>query len=199
MNLKQLANMIHENAVEHGWWESPRPDYEVIALAHSELSEALEEYRAGRPWVWYAEEDHKPEGIGIEVTDCIIRLLDWAAERDIFTDADTMEDCQESAQAYLDWRWKDAAVFRNVPETIWRMHRMLAHIETEEDFDIFLRGTTFSDKGNTLDKELKRSVLQIIGIADMMLTENGFGLGQLIVIKHAYNKTRPYRHGGKVC
>lgn len=102
MNLNEFAKEIHANACAHGFWDEPRPFDELCALMISELSEALEEARAGRPMEWFGcamefigngmceggkcdfqkgepciAKGRKPEGVAVEMADCAIRILDY--------------------------------------------------------------------------------------------------------------------------
>ena len=74
--INELQREIHQIAVDHGWWEEQRSFGEVVALCHSELSEALEARRAGI--ADQCECMGKPEGAAVEMADCIIRILDYA-------------------------------------------------------------------------------------------------------------------------
>lgn len=81
LNINDFAKEVHDNSVKHGWWEEDRALPEVIALCHSELSEALEAYRNGEAMVWM--NDGKPDGIAVEMCDCIIRILDYLSKEGI--------------------------------------------------------------------------------------------------------------------
>ncbi|OPA76757.1 hypothetical protein BVG16_16435 [Paenibacillus selenitireducens] len=88
-SINDLVKEAHQNAVSKGWWDEERSFGEIIALIHSEASEALEDYRSGsKPnEEWYQHKidgatytqhtpAHKPCGIPSELADIVIRVFD---------------------------------------------------------------------------------------------------------------------------
>ena len=75
VNLPMFIKECTRVSDEHGWWPNGERNFgEAIALLHSELSEALEEWRKDRG-LFYVK-DGKPEGILTEFADLFIRAGD---------------------------------------------------------------------------------------------------------------------------
>lgn len=94
-NMEALQKEIHAEAKAKGWWEEGKTSIvEKLALIHSEVSEALEEYRVRETplnQMWWQDPDVsqtfsgyeappgvKPEGFGVELADVVIRVFDLA-------------------------------------------------------------------------------------------------------------------------
>ncbi|MDO3680411.1 hypothetical protein [Paenibacillus ehimensis] len=75
-SITQLCHDAHHNAIDKGWYEEPRTFGEMVALMHSELSEALEDHRDGWGFREIYYEGEKPCGIPIELADTVIRIFD---------------------------------------------------------------------------------------------------------------------------
>ena len=75
MTLKHLFRLSYNAAKEKGFWDNPRNDGEMIALMHSELSEALEGIRRGNP-----KSEHIPKFTAEEeeIADLLIRVGDYS-------------------------------------------------------------------------------------------------------------------------
>lgn len=191
IGLSEFAEEVHQNAVEHGWWEGERCLEEIHALIHSEWSEALEEYRAGRPMVWHKcpynggmcekQEVHqgdfdcskctadkrKPEGIAVELIDGCIRILDLLVARPFKIDEDYV---REGMQMYEGENEK-------LPVFINALH----------------------DRVSNPEESVSESLSKAVGHVFQYLRNEGIDPVKVMLEKHEYNKTRPYKHGGKVC
>ena len=201
MDLNEFAREVHANACAHGWWDEERDTAEIIALIHSEWSEALEEYRAGRPMVWHACMDEgqppedrpvvceqctdcyyygkkcehrgkKPEGIAVELIDGCIRILDFAAHEKVSLKFENIEE-----------------LFPNFPTQITALHYYTSSVMNYVGSNGKLKAPNRIPEllGEMIDNVFK------------YIRTQGLDPEKIMREKHEYNKTRPYRHGGKKC
>lgn len=204
MTINELARMVHENAVEHGWWEDDRSDAEIDALIHSEWSEALEEARAGRPmayieasvgsqrdpatvlierdadgrYIYFDKEYHaKPEGIAVELIDGCIRILDYLGYMNAsITDADDIDSDVETLYSAENQKRVPEAL----PEMVAELHAVTSAAYGERNLltgmDVF-------------------KFLTALAAALSWVAKQGLDPLAILLEKHAYNVTRPYKHG----
>ena len=101
MDIKRMQRMVHQLAKKKGWWEpgNSKTDVEAIMLVVTELAEAVEEIRNGKPayytstvatphmlmpsdsrgptvFLQQGTTNTKPEGTLIELADAVIRIMD---------------------------------------------------------------------------------------------------------------------------
>lgn len=91
--LNEIAQEAYDSAYDNGWHDGRENEFGVVArtttferlaLVHSEVSEALEAFRKHGAEEWWV--DGKPEGLGSELADIIIRVGELAIWHDIDLD-----------------------------------------------------------------------------------------------------------------
>lgn len=228
MKWNKLRNDVHQVAVEHGWWEKPLTFSEIIVMCHSELSEAMEEYRAGRPMVYcnfsdacdivkrevaHTEEkcagleclrnfpQRKPEGVAVELGDCILRILDYMGR--VGGDVDGIMRRLRSAAP----GGAGAAGGKSLPDLVAGCHYLLSSAYMSQRQAEML-GKKKGQKVKPVRtfhpfrvRGFERNAREkMVGcILDIMrwAEANGVDMEAVVTVKHEYNKTREYRHGGK--
>lgn len=95
-SIRHLTARAHQNARDKGWHNLTPPEGTLIALMHSELSEALEALRHPDRL-----DDHLPhlDPVGVELADVVIRIFDYCGRHGI-----DLEKCVLEKMAYNEGR-----------------------------------------------------------------------------------------------
>lgn len=205
LNLNQFMHDVHQNAIAHGWWDQERSIRTIRALFHEELSEALRAYRNHEAMVWHqCPVDHKPcenqpihdmenlpcitcsptirkpEGIAVELMDFVIRIMDYLGRIEHVFAFDMCTPETLAAWSLDDFQMDDegSVLDLDLPEFVDILH-------TEVALSDVMHSTTY--------------LVTAAGLAIKWVAEKGLDPAAIMREKHKYNKTRPYKHGGKEC
>lgn len=194
-SLSELSKTSYEVSKSKGWWEDgPRSDASVISLMHSEVSEALEDYRIGHlpgeSWLELKSEvggvavsvrddinGTKPCGIPSELSDIAIRIGDYFGGRGL--------DLEEAYKRTL-----EMDPIKDFEEGLARIHHALSMAFGEShEFSPAISKGTIVGKTYWLAMAL-RYTFDLAKLYDIDLWKH-------INLKTEFNKTRAHRHGGK--
>ena len=216
MNMNKFAAEVHDNAVAHGWWETDRDITETVALIHSELSEAMEEYREGKPMeyrICYEDPEEKsicnpedaaeclnfgkeqqckyygqkPEGQAVELIDFCIRVLDLLSKNNYRFACTTLQELISRTKKANPLLGKDTPL----PMLVTTCHSL-----TAKAGDTYLGITKAMNVRRGAGIQMALSALEAaMGMALYWVQEQGLNPEEVITRKHNFNKTRPYKHG----
>ena len=192
MVLSELQREAHAIAKDHGWWDTERTFGDLIALVHSELSEALEAYRtwdhnsAGMPAACDLEpcphppvtldEESNPVGVASELADVVIRVADMAEHYHWALDAAPIPEPEE---------WMEFSPAKSFGDWIG-----LCHIHASDALiAAWMPPERFISPLVSLNL--------VVRTVQRMAAHYGIDLDAAIEAKMAYNRSRSYRHGGK--
>lgn len=190
IDFDKLIETSHAIAVEHGWWDGgERSLDDQFNNFDAEIIEAWEEFRAGRKLdeIYYRTKDGvpwtqeeakkfglntntmKPEGFTVELADLLIRI------------ADTMG-------AY---GWKMPEGHTPYPlDGLNGVSGFIRRIRQELEYSCADSG----DSEFTNSSNLGTVVSAVLSFCEY----RNLPLERALEEKTAYNRTRPYRHGGKI-
>ena len=185
MNLADLQREAHAIAKEHGWWDEERTFGDLIALVHSELSEALEAYREGEHVQPMKEESpqyglddpvhgkYKPVGVPSELADVVIRVADMAEWYGV-----NLNDAVETFGKDVDLMEGSFGDWVTIAHLLLCKVAQLGYVELDQPLDLFAAGG-------------------FVKHVQYMAAHYGIDLDAAIEAKMEHNRTRSYRHGGK--
>ena len=168
MNLADLQKEAHAIAKDHGWWDEERTFGDLIALVHSELSEALEAYRVCGI-VDCPHEHTEGAGVASELADVVIRVADMA---------------EWHGETIASRVGEPAFIGKSVSKPsfggwVSELHWQVANAWNEHEYDWI------------------GALSDVVHTTERMAAHYGIDLEAAIEAKMEHNRTRSYRHGGK--
>lgn len=192
LDLNRMRDEAYETSKSKGWYEKGRSDIPTLfSLIHSEISEALEAWRASgdegistdaakvlRQWdeTWDRKGPggDKPEGVAAELADVVIRVGDMSGAYEIdLAAAVDLAPVPMGVAAELSFPARLAFLHSTIS-------RALDNWAAVRNIDCIAVG-------------LGELLLGVFAICDMYKID----LSAAVTAKMAFNKTRPHRHGGK--
>jgi NTP pyrophosphatase (non-canonical NTP hydrolase) len=184
MNIKEMQEEVCEWAYGKGWEPDPDRSFaDECALMHSEVSEALEAYRTWRfedatrnahgmaDGAYLPTAPAKPEGVGSELADVLVRLMHYTGMRGWTIDI-----------AYqLPDRIKVKCMTFGGECTV--MHRIISNADAAFDFDLH----------NMVQEHLSALYAMLLYSCEL----HGYDLEWEYRRKMYYNCTRAWRHGNR--
>ena len=174
--LALLVEEVYAVNNDNGWFDASRTWGDGIGLLHSEVSEALEAFRdhgLADATVASGRVGGKPEGVGSELADVLIRALDTCHREAIDPDA------VKAAAALPSRVPKTVSIGETFGDAVAYLHARVTFLGVAEPIG---RGP-----------QMGRLLLALDEVADKF----GVDLQAEYVRKLAFNRTRGYRHGGR--
>jgi NTP pyrophosphatase (non-canonical NTP hydrolase) len=180
-SVQAMAAEVLEWCHSKGWYDTPVSFSEAMALLHSEVAEATEAWR-----VWGLRDatatfvpgsvgamdavlqPPKPEGVGSEFADILIRMLD--------------DDARFGAELGVlvpDYRW---VIHDSFLENMNALHDAISHVS-------YLAGVP--------ETTWRQAFTAVFDLLRLCCEKYGIDLEAEYERKMEYNRTRPYRHGNK--
>lgn len=187
IDLNKLAQELHEAAMAKGFWDVEDAEIKHVAKMHSELSEALQEDRCGRPMLYVDDievngritdpamfEGRKPEGVAAELADFVMMTLDLCTQvkLDPAKILGAINYDEYRSAMYMDTKSMP------LPEFVLMLHGAIDDL-------------TYPDS----IKEMGGALLVMVYGVRLWLEIHSCNLWEIIRLKMEYNRSRPKLHG----
>lgn len=204
INLFAFAKAAHQNAVAHGWYDDQKTGARVERTVAEVLINMMGEVKEFKAKVYAQKIDTyyetvncavstKPEGALIELADLLIRMADaigYYLSAAPMTNAD-YSFVEQDTKDWISWLAVNAVWGHPPTEGIWG-NGMLLSMWLDEQVGILWEMYRRTSHENFIVGLWEAYVC----IFELLNREYPGKIVSAIVLKHEYNKSRPYRHGG---